>query len=130
MNGYISGVAEMIQRETFEHFATVTTRRDLSINAARRIAENIGRYTIAPGSAYFWSAEKFNRDNEQLPGFHIHALLTVPGNRREIWAQLFQRYGRNSVSKIDDIGGTAGYCAKYLTKDLSDFDFKNFNYGT
>jgi hypothetical protein len=71
----------------------------------------------------FWAAEPFDvRD-----GNHIHALIHTDSSKETLRKWMKERYGRTQVLDYDPTKGAHSYCAKYITKDLSDYDiiFKN-----
>lgn len=121
------GFKALLCNQDFTHFATVTTRTaGLSLSGARRIGRNILRNTIEPGCSYFWAAERFNRRGESLPDFHIHYLAELKNRTSvELWSEMFYRYGRSQVDIINDKTPVSFYISKYLTKELSDYDFAN-----
>lgn len=121
------GFKTLLCSQDFTHFATVTTRTTgLSLSGARRIGRNILRNAIEPGCAYFWAAERFNRRGESLPDFHLHYLAQLKHRTSvELWSEMFYRYGRSQVDVISEKTPVSFYLTKYLSKDLSDYDFAN-----
>lgn len=66
----------------------------------------------------FWVAEKF----ELREGYHLHALMRTDVSGTAIWQWWFRRFGRAEVRDFDPKLGAAGYVAKYVTKQLADYD--------
>lgn len=149
----------------WSHWATLTTRYELTLPSARRIGEGLFKELSKAGdSSIFFAAEPFDCKE----GYHLHALINVPPNLsfRNI-IQLYQhvsgnknfrnsRKGSYQCEKIFDsnnreinqfgiVGnnvvssrgstwnrielenynpklGATHYIAKYITKDLSDYE--------
>lgn len=106
----------------FSHFCTFTTRKPVSVGATRRIAENVAKFVGAGSdSTMFWAAEKF----DVREGYHFHALLETPHHPLEIFNWYFPRYGRCQVinnTEPERRQAASYYCAKYITKQLADYD--------
>ena len=137
-------LANFLSAVDFTHFCTFTTRKPVSVGATRRIAENVARFVNAGrDSTMFWAAEKFDTNGGEAvvlryPGdkgdkgvvrnvyrYHFHALLQTPHNAIEIFNWYYPRYGRcQIINNADpDMRHRASYyCAKYITKQLADFD--------
>ena len=47
---------------------------------------------------------------------HAHGLLKTPLPRQSLWRGWSKRYGRCTFDEVSQIGGCAGYVAKYVTK--------------
>lgn len=68
-----------------------------------------------------------------MGGYHTHGLVAflpfIDGSPRDYDAQMFftksafNRLGWSTISAPRYIGGTAGYCAKYLTKQTVEWNF-------
>lgn len=65
-----------------------------------------------------------------LGGWHCHGLIEFfhrePGDTEALILQArgqLASLGWNRVEAMRNIGGVAGYCSKYLTKELGDYDF-------
>lgn len=97
----------------------------ISMPAIRRA---MGRwcYRIKP-SAIWWATEPGGRFGRH----HIHALmhLTERAQDREPWLLAFRWFGRSEVEAYDSDKGAAHYVSKYVTKELSDFDFWTRRHG-
>lgn len=106
----------------FTHFCTFTTRKPISVNSARRIAENVKKFVGAgKQSTMFWAAEKF----DTREGFHFHALLQTHYHPIEIFDWYHEKYGRCQIinnTEPDVRQSAAFYCSKYITKELADYD--------
>lgn len=63
---------------------------------------------------------------------HVHGLLGYgPGahvdgfgypRATDIWAPLFERFGRSKVETVRDKLAVTAYCTKYVTKELTDYN--------
>lgn len=122
MTPSIVALAGFLDTIEFTHFCTFTTRKPISLNSTRRIAEKVAKYIDAgEASTMFWAAEEFDvRD-----GFHFHALLRTPYNQLDVWNWYFERYGRCQLinnTEPDRQLAASYYCSKYVTKKLTDYD--------
>lgn len=129
----------------FDCFGTFTTRKPVSIASCRKIAERTVNF-CGTGN-YFWAAEPFNsgtRDkyelrypdsgdsNDQRPirtrlGYHFHTLMSTDMHKMDIFNWYYERYGRCDIqmNNTPEIRKAASwYLTKYITKDLSDYDFR------
>lgn len=115
-------LAGFLSAVDFTHFTTFTTRKPISVNSARRIAENLAKFLDAGRTTtMFWAAEAF----DTREGFHFHALLRTPMNAMEIFDWYFKRYGRCQIinnTDPDTRHSASYYCGKYVTKKLADYD--------
>jgi len=173
--------ATFLRSQEWDFFATYTTRKPITLAAARRLMEKYaahlgcsGRYNFvqdpAPkrpggyktydliptkvdfgdGESYttyarqkvnkprliesrynvahdlsgtdkariFWAAEPFKlRDS-----FHLHALVKCEMTREQVDAYWQQKHGFARIKKYNSKKPGAEYCAKYMTKILSDYD--------
>jgi hypothetical protein len=71
-------------------------------------------------------------EEHYLGGYHVHGLLEFDHSRSETGETMvlvlkerdrLATLGWGRVEEVKLIGGVAGYCAKYLTKVVSDYDF-------
>jgi hypothetical protein len=61
------------------HFLTLTTKYEMTPNAARKIMDKWGHHVstvLGPGFECFWVAEKHG--NKKKQGVHVHAVVKVP----------------------------------------------------
>jgi len=95
--------------------ATGTFRWSASVWSARRCFEKF-MVRKMPGVSYFYVCER----NPCRDGFHVHSLWSDCKGvfRRDVWRDWFDRYGRNLVEPVRKSADVAGYCAKYLVKDV------------
>lgn len=58
---------------------------------------------------------------------HVHGLLAYKNRWLETpeqrWIELFYRFGRASISPVEDLMAVGAYCAKYVTKQDNEYDF-------
>jgi len=117
----------------WDFFVTGTTRYDLTLKSARRLAERwYARIRLLNQTMFFWVAEPF----ELKDGHHIHGLLKLPDCSKQYFDILTGSWqwatGNSDNEKTkwnylhlvnyDPRRGAAGYCAKYVLKSHSDFD--------
>ena len=118
----IDGFAGFLDVMDFDYFCTFTTRRPINLWSARQIGERVSKF-IGKDSDIFWAAEPF----DVREGFHIHALMNTPMHPIEIFNWYFPRYGRCQVINNQDPmkkQAASYYLTKYVTKELSDYDFR------
>lgn len=127
---FLDAFADMINQHTWSHWCTFTTQRELTIKGARRLAQNIALdfcepTILHPETFLLWAAEPFDCKD----GYHIHALINVPKTwkgLKQIETSKRQRYGISHFEAYDKRRGAKHYIAKYITKDLSDWDIHKF----
>ena len=75
-----------------------------------------------PHTAPYWFAA--TEMGAQTGRLHLHTLLGNVGNlaRSFAWKQWFKQYGRASILPYDPRRGAGYYIAKYVSKDLSDYE--------
>ncbi len=120
--------ANFLDEYDWTHWCTFTTKWELTIPAARRMADKIGNEFCGKKLGifqvekplFFWAAEPFDTRN----GYHIHALIRTGAEKEDIYQWTNKRYGRSLVLNYEKGKGASGYCAKYITKKLSDYDIK------
>ena len=124
MLSHSESLTRVLLTQQYTHFVTVTCRRQpLSEQAARRIAKNMYKFVFKTGS-YFWVAEKFAEKRGYSDSFHIHAVIDQPEARIDnIWAELYDRYGRTHIERIESADAVKAYVTKYVVKQLCDYDF-------
>jgi hypothetical protein len=136
-----------LKRQPWTFFCTGTTRYQLTINSARRLAERF--YSAINNQSdrvvLFWASEPF----DVKEGHHIHFLVYIagiPSNELfdtlvNLWQWctgnriLFIYAGTNRVEweknswnainlrSYNEKKGASGYCAKYINKRKSDYDY-------
>jgi hypothetical protein len=130
-----NGIADYLKEQDWKRFCTFTTGYELTLPSARRLMERF--YNRASDKVFdsmpiklFWVAEKF----EVKDGYHTHGLLNYPVkyeeqfNVMEVLTETFrvvskQSNARVNLSKYNKKRSAAKYCAKYLLKSCSDYDF-------
>lgn len=120
----VDGFAGFLDVLDFDYFSTFTTRRPISLNSTRRIAENVEKFIDAGNDgSIFWAAEPF----DVREGYHFHALMKCKAHPIEIFNWYYPRYGRcQIILNTDPMKKRAAsyYLSKYCTKHLSDYDWK------
>jgi len=85
----------------------------------RRLAKYCER--VGP-ARFFWGTEA----GPQTGRIHAHALIALPPNSFEtsesLWRLGFRMFGRTHVEEFNPELGAVGYCSKYVTKRLADYD--------
>lgn len=119
MDHKIEALAGYLDSLDFDYFCTFTTRKPVSVAATRRIAERVaGRFACGIDNSMFWAAEKF----DVREGFHFHALMKMKWvTPTDVWGWYFPRYGRCQIKPSDGVAASV-YCAKYVTKKVTDYD--------
>lgn len=134
---YNIAVGDWLHSMPWTHWATLTTPYELTMKGARRLAHRFHRRLNkdAPASM-FWACEPFDAKD----GFHLHALLNVPGVPYESIIQTYQdtaggsgwkriqldefnpSWKKKGKEEREDATGATYYVGKYITKKLSDYD--------
>ena len=138
-----------LKAQPWSFFCTGTTRYELTLKSARRLAERFYKAIMNQGEyvTMFWAAEPF----DVKEGHHIHFLVYFmrfpgPGLFRtlvDLWQwttgnkALFIHAGTNKIEwdkvswnainlrSYDRKRGAAGYTAKYMNKTRADYDYIN-----
>ena len=128
------GMANFLDGQPWNLWTTLSTEYGLSMKSARRsmermtdkVAKDIGQHRV------FWAAEPF----DVKEGYHIHSLwsfdsINWSSDNKAMYKQFVSSW--RTISNIDranvfseryDKGkGAHHYCAKYISKNLSDYDF-------
>jgi len=119
LDPYQRAFSDFLGQYKFETFATFTTKKTLQLTGARRMAENFARHIGAGESTtMFWAAEPF----DSKIGYHFHGLINTYGRisnleMRNYWSDFLEI--RRALGQEDQV---ESYCAKYISKRLSDFD--------
>jgi hypothetical protein len=127
---FINAFAMMINQHDWSHWCTFTTRREMTLRGARRFAKNIALDFCMPTilcneTRFLWAAEPFDVKD----GYHIHALIDVPKTwkgLKQIETSKRQRYGVSHFEAYDKRLGANHYIGKYISKELSDWDFHQY----
>ena len=114
--------ARHLDRFNWTHFATFTTKNELGIKAARRLAETIGSkihcHMLQSKLKMFWMAEAFSfRDV-----YHLHCLLYCP---RPGDAEQLKKWSEKSIGTcriLPKKGRASDYVVKHIHKAHSDYD--------
>lgn len=121
--------------DDWTHWITLTTRYELTLKSARRIAVGFHKELMRAGPCrIFFAAEPF----DVKEGFHLHVLGKIPNilNTKCI-AQTYQgvsgnkdlkkeKWNRISLEPYNGKLGAGYYIGKYISKQLSDYDiFEN-----
>lgn len=127
LNEYQQSFSDFLSEYKFSTFGTFTTKKPLSLPGARRLAVDFARnFDAGRSSSMFWAAEPF----DTREGFHFHGLIETHGvySNKELWNywSVLKDRGRSQFIPIKREFGKANtienYCAKYMTKKMSDFD--------
>ena len=142
--------AQLLAREPWHWFATLTFRRDHERNSGgihpekadkafryflRNLNESIyGKYWMrsarAHGGVVWARGQEFHKDGK----VHFHAVLAAPDRdlntvSRYAWHEFWYReFGRNQIEQPHSQSDVVGYVSKYVAKD-GEVDFSQ-NFGT
>jgi len=114
----------------WSYWVTGTTPYELTLKSARRAMEGVSKYIDIP-HRIFWVAEPFDCKE----GFHCHYIIffDMPVQTKLFdmtWHIVLQSWRKSTGCKSARIhatkyrknGGVTKYVAKYITKNLSDYD--------
>lgn len=126
---FLKGFIQMADSYQWDYWVTFTTNRPLSMQGARRFSQTVAIDFCKPSpfksTGLLWVAEPF----DTKVGYHIHALLTSNLTIKGVLerkSEKLNRYGRIHIEPYHRNKGAQSYCAKYITKDLSDWDIHQF----
>lgn len=143
---YKKSLVKYLETISWDFFFTGTTGYDLTLPAARRLANRFFEGFKKQGDIFFWVAEKF----ECKDGFHIHGLIKAgnqygsldPENKLlyrsliDQWQSsvgnkamsnqsgeiVWSKWHRVDLQKYNPGQGATGYCGKYILKRQADYD--------
>jgi hypothetical protein len=115
--------------ENWTHWTTLTTKKEMTINSARRQAEGFHKILNLAGDAkIFFAAEPFDTKE----GHHLHALLQLPEQLKytdihKAWqyvsgSKTRANNNRIQIEEYNSQKGATFYIGKYITKYLCDYD--------
>lgn len=120
-------MAEFIDNMDWDYFATLTTSYEQTMKSARRSVERFhDRANQNSATTIFFASEPYDVKD----GFHVHALIKTEMEFQNL-VECYQitsggqKLGikqRIQLRKFYKGEGGAMYCAKYITKRLSDWD--------
>lgn len=111
------------------HWVTFTTPYEMTMKSARRAMHRVHNNFDTQGPCtMFWAAEPFDVKD----GYHTHALLKVHSQMSfktifDLWQKASGgkkgNYSRIDIQEYKKELGAGHYVSKYITKQLSDYDF-------
>lgn len=115
--------------ETFEWsmWATITTRQELTMKSGRRLNNRVGNalQRLSP-CRMFYALEYFDVKD----GSHSHNLIHFNGLIQPTFEEIGKTIRKHSgvdvyvhASTYKEHGGACGYLTKYITKQITDYDF-------
>jgi len=122
----VEGWGQFLIQFFWDWFVTLTFRDEVpSFRAHRQFEWFMRQLERAAGMPIFW----FRADEIGLRGgrFHIHALVGNVGNlRRMTFIDLWnEKVGFARIWPFDSKRGAAYYCAKYIAKQVNDWDLSD-----
>ena len=117
----IEAWAGFLEKFAWQGFWTLTFEDDYSARSARKAFLRWAyRFTVSePNALSFIGFIEYGRRTPRVP--HIHALTRLEkSDRRVMWADWYQRYGRAQSRRYDPSRGATFYLAKYCTKEVVD----------
>ena len=122
-----SVMAEFIDKMEWDYYATLTTSYEQTMNSARRCVERFhDRANKSGATTMFFACEPYDVKD----GYHVHALIKSEIEFKNL-IECYQvtsggkkigKHQRIDLQKFKQGMGGAMYCAKYITKRLSDWD--------
>lgn len=129
-NEFIKGFIQLVDGHKWDYWTTFTLKRSMSMAGARRFSNVIANDFCKPSpfksTGLLWVAEQF----DVKEGYHIHALVTSNLTIKGLLQRKKEKpdtYGRIHIEPYDPVRGAKGYCAKYITKDISDWDVHQYS---
>ena len=120
---YRRSVADFLESKKWHYFFTITFRRPRRdvISIQRDVKQHLRGFTrgrafiaIEPHKSSLAHVHGLIRSSSPFPNFKASTL----------WIELFQRFGRSTVSPVRSQHEVAGYCSKYVAKGSAyEYDF-------
>lgn len=111
---YLKGVS-------WTQFATFTTSKPITLKSARRLMDKVAVRVLRPGEKMFWAAEPFSIGVRE-GSYHVHALLETRQSAKQIEDWWREKFGFALVKRYNPQRGAVEYVAKYMTKQVHDYD--------
>lgn len=113
-------LAQWLKTLDWNYFVTVTFRREqhprYPISSILAVQKTLSAFRPA---LLFLGAEA-----SPSRYWHVHGLLAesrLITSTSDIWRSLFERHGQSKVERIKSKERVAGYCSKYISKNLGDW---------
>ena len=143
-DGLNATLVNFLKDREFDHFTTFTTSRPTSLHGMRKCLQRFANIFDAGepfGIELFWCAEPFelqfscdydnsegsNLTDRKTPRYHAHglikdSLLYNKSNYFHYWVRS-RKLGYIDIKPISKDTSAQWYCTKYITKQISDYDF-------
>lgn len=83
--------------------------------------DRVGARVLRTEEKLFWAAEPFQLGVRE-GSYHMHALIETRHSAKQVEDWWREHYGRADVRRYDSKLGAVGYVAKYMTKQVHDYD--------
>jgi len=83
--------------------------------------EKVGTRVLRDREKLFWCAEPFQLGVRE-GSYHVHALLETRQSAKQVEDWYSKKFGRADVRRYDSKLGAVGYVAKYMAKEVHDYD--------
>ncbi len=121
----IQAYSDWLDKIPWDFWCTLTFRYDPTPRAALRAF-----HTWLDQSEFWYRSDYYGfvvTEDGRLNGrTHLHALMGTLGHleayRKELWREWHQRFGRARLEPYDKGKGASGYIAKYITKELGEWE--------
>jgi len=118
---YLIGLTDFSISEGFNIFGTHTYRYQCSVKSVRRTMLTLFKKFKEYDTSFqmIWFAEPHRTGDS----WHSHSLIKTFIRPKDLGAYWFKHYGYGTFKKIKKDLGAEYYCAKYVAKQGSDYDY-------
>jgi len=121
------GFAEFLQRWRWDYFITVSFRTPRQPFHALSTVSEVARVIKARSDGRFFLGTELHLNRT----LHVHGLFqsTAVSNvargvtAQYLWQDFFEAFGRSQVRKVRSREAVSNYCSKYVTKELTEWEF-------
>jgi len=105
------------------YFLTITFRFPRQPHTAQSTIREVGKTVRRSHSGYLFLGSELHVNRT----LHLHGLLEARGgparfSRWQLWADLYERFGRSEVRDVQSREAVSLYVSKYVTKGLTEWD--------
>jgi hypothetical protein len=102
-------------------FATFTTSKPITLKSARRLMEKVSVRVLRQDEKMFWAAEPFQLGVRE-GSYHVHALIKTRQSPKQVEDWWREKFGWAQVRRYNPKKDAVEYVAKYMTKQVHDYD--------
>jgi len=132
VNEVQDGFSEFLQRWRWDYFLTVSFRTPRQPFHALSTLQQVARVIKKRSNGRFFIGTELHLNRT----LHVHGLYQSPTTpdgptwvsgtvmAQYLWQDFFGLFGRSQVRKVRSREAVSSYCSKYVTKELTEWEFR------